>query len=318
MTVKILFLIIVLLSGGLVMSENLEIIKSTDDIEEGFIGVEGGKVWYKILGKNRESDPLLILHGGPGASHIYLKPLERLAEDRPVIFYDQLGCGNSERPEDVSFWTIDRFVNELHLVRTALGLKELHILGQSWGSTLAIEYMITKKPAGVKSLVLSGPLLSASRWIADQQEYIEQLSEQSKQTIRHCEENGEYGIPEYQEAMMEFYQKHVCRLEIWPQYLNEAFVDINLEQYNYMWGPSEFTVTGTLKNYERSDDLKYIQIPVLFTCGEYDEAAPSTVEYYQKRLPGSKLYILKDASHEHHIEKTAEYLNIVGEFLQNN
>ncbi len=304
-----------ILIGGCVMLKNSEITKSTENVEEGFISVTGGKVWYKIVGKNHPGIPLLILHGGPGASHTYLEPLERLAENRPVIFYDQLGCGNSERPTDTSLWTIERFVEELQQVRNSLGLDQVHLLGQSWGSSLAVEYLLSQNPHGVKSLILSGPLLSTSRWTDDQQKYIEQLPEKTRKAILQCEQTGEYDSPEYQNAMMEFYRKHVCRLENWPEYLNRAFSELNLAQYEYMWGPSEFTVRGSLKNYERVDQLSKIELPVLFTCGEYDEATPATTGYYQENLPGSRLHIFQDASHEHHLEKTEEYLQVVNDFL---
>lgn len=286
------------------MPKKHEITKSTENMEEGFISVTGGKVWYKIVGKNKSEIPLLILHGGPGASHTYLEPLEKLADKRPVVFYDQLGCGNSERPADTSLWTIDRFVEELQQVRNSLGLDQVHLLGQSWGSSLAAEYILTKKPEGVKSVILSGALLSTSSWIADQQIYIEQLPEKTRNAILQCEKTGEYNSPEYQNAMMEFYQLHVYRLESWPECLNRAFSELNFAQYEYMWGPSEFTVTGSLKNYERVDQLYKIDLPVLFTCGEFDEATPATTRYYQENLPGSRLHIFEDASHEHHLEKT--------------
>ena len=100
---------------------------------EGFIDVEGGRVWYKIVGTGNEV-PLLLLHGGPGAPSYYLNPLEKVSVDRPVIFYDQLGAGRSDRPTDESLWRMDRFIGELVSVREALGLKEVHILGHSWGS----------------------------------------------------------------------------------------------------------------------------------------------------------------------------------------
>lgn len=118
---------------------------------EGFVDVEGGEVWYRIVGSG-SATPLLLLHGGPGAPSYYLNPMERVAADRPVIFYDQLWAGRSPAPADRSLWTVERFVKELAQVRAALGLDEVHILGHSWGSMLAMEYMLTE-PEGVKSLV---------------------------------------------------------------------------------------------------------------------------------------------------------------------
>jgi len=148
-----------------------------NEIQEGFISVPGGNVWYKMVGKRNGCIPLLVVHGGPGVSHDYLEPLEELADERPVVFYDQLGCGNSDKPDDQSLWTLERYVQELHQVREKLGLDKMHILGQSWGTSLAVEYMLTRQPGGVVSLLLSGTLLSTSRWIEDQKAYIALLPE---------------------------------------------------------------------------------------------------------------------------------------------
>jgi proline iminopeptidase len=145
--------------------------KDKPKIIEGYIPVTGGNIWYKIVGINRKNIPLLVLHGGPGAPHDYLEPFEILSDERPVIFYDQLGCGNSDKPRDASLWNVERFVNELEQVRTYLGLDKMHLHGQSWGSMLAVEFMLTKKPKGVVSLILSGPCLSLSRFAADQRAY---------------------------------------------------------------------------------------------------------------------------------------------------
>ncbi len=299
------------------MDKNSKINRSGNDqhLKTGYIQVTGGKVWYKTVGNNIQATPLLVLHGGPGASHDYLEPLEKFADERPLIFYDQLGCGNSDKPDNTSFWNLERFVDELQQVIHFLALEKVHILGQSWGSSLAVEYYLTKHPQEVNSLILSGPLLSASRWINDQKSYIKQLPGKTRKVILQYEKTGEFDSPEYKDAMMVFYKKHVCRLDNWPDYLSCAFSKLNLSQYEYMWGPSEFTVTGTLKNYERVELLNKIDIPVLFTCGEYDEATPDTTRYYQQNLPDSRLHIFIDASHEHHIEKTDEYLKTVRKFL---
>ncbi len=285
---------------------------------EGFIPVPGGKVWFKIVGKEKTGIPVLILHGGPGASHDYLEPLAKLADERPVIFYDQLDCGRSGKPGDESLWTIEHFTEELHQVIQALGLTRVHLLGQSWGTALAIEYLLTKKQNVVKSLVLSGPLLSSSRWIEDQKAWIRELPQETRDVINSCEKAKEYSSSEYMNAMTEYYRLHVCRLDPWPDCLDRSFDKVNLAMYKMMWGPSEFTVTGILKNYERVERLQEIHKPVLFTCGRYDEATPETTQYYRDHLPGSELCIFEDASHEHHLEKPQEYLETVRAFFRNN
>jgi proline iminopeptidase len=285
-------------------------------LKEGYIPVTGGKVWYHIVGADKKGIPLLTLHGGPGAPHDYFEPLETLADERPVIFYDQLGCGKSDRPSDTALWTVDRFVEELDQVRSFLKLSQVHLLGGSWGTMLGVEYMLRKKPEGIVSMVLSGPFLSTPRWMADQQMWISQLPPNVRDSIIKYEENKNYAAPGYQDAMMAFYREHVCRLDPWPDCLNRAFAGMGLEVYQYMWGPSEFTVTGTLKNADVTDKLHQIKISVLFTCGEFDEATPATTRYYQSKITGSEVYVFNGASHEHPLESEEEYLKVVGDFLK--
>ncbi|PKG31831.1 proline iminopeptidase-family hydrolase [Methanoregula sp.] len=289
-----------------------------DTSREGLIPVSGGNVWYRIFGADKPGIPLLVLHGGPGIPHDYLLPVSKLADERPVIFYDQLGCGNSDKTEDLSLLTVERFIDELATVRESLGLDPVHILGQSWGSMLAVRYLLTKNPDGIRSLILSGPCLSASRWKADQRKYVSELDEKTRETILHHEANGTFSDPENQEAMMEFYNLHICRMDPWPECLMRSMERFALPVYQYMWGPSEFTITGTLKGFECSERLHKIQVPVLFTCGRYDEATPETTAYYQTKLPGSQLRVFENASHSHHLEQEQEYLATVRKFLKEN
>ncbi len=284
-------------------------------IKEGYLAVPGGRVWYGISGADQGGIPLLLLHGGPGATHDYLEPLEALASERPVVFYDQLGGGLSERPEDSSLWTMERFVEELAAVRYTLGLERVHLLGQSWGAMLAVDYLLSRRPAGVMSLIFSGPCLSASRFAADQQAYLRQFPEETQKIIREVEAAGDFQAPAYQEAMLAYYRRHLCRLDPWPECLNRTFERMGLPVYQQMWGPSEFTITGMLKDYERAGQLKEIRLPALFTCGRFDEATPETTAYYRSCLPGAELAVFEDASHTHHLEKTDEYLAVVGDFL---
>ena len=287
----------------------------TLDHTEGFVEFQGRNIWFRMDGAHNSGIPLLILHGGPGVPHDYLTPLSALSGDRPVILYDQLGCGNSDKPTDVSLYTLDYFTQELDVIRRALDLKEVHILGQSWGTMLAIHYILTMDPQGVRSLILSAPCLSVTRWHDDQRRYINELPSDVREIIMTSEREGTCDTPEYQEAMMVFYRKHVCRMDPWPECLEKSMEKMAFNVYEHMWGPSEFTITGTLKNYERANDLKNITIPTLFTCGRYDEASPESTTYYQSMLPGSRIVIFEDASHSHHLEQETAYLNTVREFL---
>lgn len=289
--------------------------ENPDFVQTGRVPVTGGKIWYRAIGRNRSKLPLLVVHGGPGATHDYLEPLAALADERPVIFYDQLDCGNSEKTDNPELWTVERYRDELHRLRLALGLRKFCILGQSWGAVPAVEYALSEQGRDTAGLVLSGPMLSAARWAADQKAHIAKLSPALRDTIVKIEASGEFDSPAYQAAVMEYYRQHVCRLERWPDCLNKTFAKVNMRLYQAMWGPSEFTITGTLRNYDCVARLDGITAPVLLTCGQHDEAAPETVRLFQSRIPNAEVHVFDGASHEHHLEKPEEYLSVVRDFL---
>ena len=282
--------------------------------KEGFIQVPGGRVWYRIVGSGNAT-PLLIIHGGPGMPSDYLRPLELLSDERPVIFYDQLGCGKSDRPKDPSLWREDRFVEELATVRKALGLNnDVHILAHSWGTMLMMDYLKTK-PRGIDSLILAGPAINVQRWLADANQYRKQLPADVQATLKKHEDAGTTDSLEYQDAVMVYYQQHLCRLQPWPPEMESTMRNAGMDEYLAMWGPSEFYATGSLKNFDGTTELKKIKIPVLFLSGQYDEATPETTAYYHKLLPGSSMVILKGCSHIAMLEQPHEYRRVVREFL---
>ncbi|WP_404333157.1 proline iminopeptidase-family hydrolase [Mesobacillus maritimus] len=282
---------------------------------EGFIEVPGGKVWYQLYNKDSTETPLLILHGGPGSSCYSLQGLKALSDNRPVIFYDQLGCGRSDRPFDSSLWKIERFVQELTDIRQALNLDEVHILGHSWGTTLAAAYCLTK-PSGVKSVIFSSSCLSAPLWEQDQQRNLKKLPGEIQEIIKTSEANGTTDSTEYKEATKVFNQHFVCRLDPLPEFLKEGAHLKNSEVYNMMWGPSEFTVTGNLKSFDCTSKLNEITCPVLYTCGRYDEATPETTEYYRSLTPNSSMHVFEQSAHMPYLEETEEYLQVIGDFLK--
>src|SRR5262245_31693196 len=254
---------------------------------EGFIDVPGGKVWYQITGSGAAT-PLLALHGGPGFPSDYLTPLTKLADERPVILYDQLGGGKSEHPTDKSLWKTERFVQELAAVREKLGLKEVHILGHSWGTMLATDYMLTK-PQGVRSVILSSPAISILRWLADANVFRSQLPADVQATLKKHEDAGTTASQEYQDAVTEYYKLHLCRVFPFPPEMESTMKNVGMDVYLTMWGPSEFFGIGNLKNYDRTPRLKEIGVPVLYTAGRYDEATPEPTQYYQSMTAGSTL-----------------------------
>ena len=283
-------------------------------MREGFIEVRDKKIWYSVYGENQKGTPLLVIHGGPGFVSMP-QVVSDFAADRPVYLYDQLGCGSSDRADDNSFYTVDYYVEELAEVRRQLNLDNVCLFGFSWGTALACAYIIDKNPAGIKGLILSGPCLSAQRWYEDQQDNIVDMPEAVRNAIDDGEKRGDYG-DSYQSAMMQYYYKHVCRLSPCPDYLNEAFSRTNADVYNIMWGPSEFTITGTLKNFDLLPQLHRIDVPVLLICGDNDEAGVKTVVDYRQAFPDASMAMIPDSSHMHHLEQPGIFKAIVNSFLE--
>ncbi|GGH84560.1 proline iminopeptidase [Pullulanibacillus pueri] len=285
-------------------------------MEEGYVSVTGGKVYYKKVGTG-SGLPLILLHGGPGGTHVSMKALEALGDERPVIFYDQLGAGRSDRPEDPSLWHIDRFVEELGQIREALGLEELHILGHSWGTMLAAEYLL-KQPKGVHSVIFSGPCLSAPQWAKDQDEHRKELPQDVQDTLAKCEKEGTTDSEEYKEAIKVFNKYFVNRMDERdkPAELKSEAAKGNDVVYQTMWGPSEFYTTGNLKHFDVTLRLSEIKIPALFTCGRYDEATPASTESYSRQLPGSTFHVFEKSAHVPYLEEPEEYIRVMRDFLQ--
>lgn len=284
---------------------------------EGFISFRGHQVWYRIVGEGEESGklPLLVLHGGPGAPHDYLEPLEEMAATgRRVIFYDQLGCGNSDRPSDPAMWSVNLFLEELGVIRRELGLDRTHILGQSWGGMLGMEYALTK-PEGVTSLTVANSPASMIHWVSEANRLRDDLPSEVQKTLLKHEEAGTIDNPEYEEAMEVFYHRHVCRLDPWPDYVNRAFEKLGEEVYNTMNGPSEFHVIGKLKSWDITDRLSEIQIPTFIISGRYDEATPEIAEEVHRGIPGSEWVLFEHSSHMPHTEEPERYRQVLGDFL---
>ncbi|HEU5422872.1 MAG TPA: proline iminopeptidase-family hydrolase, partial [Nitrolancea sp.] len=187
---------------------------------EGKLPFRGHEVWYRVVGEGEEPGklPLLTLHGGPGAAHDYLEPLEGLAASgRRVIFYDQLGCGRSDQPHDPAMWTVELFLEEIEAVRAALGLDELHLLGQSWGGMLGMEYALTQPP-GLASLTVASSPASMCQWVEEANRLRAELPPETQATLLRHEAAGTTDSPEYQQAMAVFYGRHVCRLDPMPDF----------------------------------------------------------------------------------------------------
>lgn len=291
---------------------------TTQAVQTGRIPFKGFHTWYRVVGDGEEPGklPLLCLHGGPGCPHESLVALDPLAETgRRVIYYDQLGCGNSVAPSNPSMWTVALYVEEVDVVRQALGLDEVHILGQSWGGMLAQEYALTQ-PSGLVSLILSSTLSSSALWAEETHKLRMQLPEDIQARLTELEAAGQTSDPAYQDAAMEFMRRHVCRMDPWPEPLARAIANTNIEIYTTMWGPSEFYPTGTLRDWSVTERLGEIRVPTLITSGRYDESTPAVNEVIRNGIAGSEQVIFEHSGHSALFEEQEAYLQVVGDFLE--
>lgn len=272
---------------------------------EQLVDVEGGKVWIGIIGEGTNT-PYLFLHGGPGGTSRSRLRMIDLTNDRPIILMDQLGGGLSTYHEDTTLMAVENFVEQVRAVKEALNLNEFYISGGSWGTALALEYY-TAYPEGVKGIVFNSPYFSTSTWIADTDTLIATLPDSIQQIIQIAEETGQFDTEAYKAAEEVFFKNFLVRTDrstlVPPSYsvINQAYdlMDVkgNSYIYNYMWGPSEFSPTGTLLGYENIDALSQVKVPVLFTTGEYDEARPETVKKYVEMVAKSEYVEIPGAGH---------------------
>ena len=261
---------------------------------EAYLAVPGGRIWYRLSGSG-SGVPVILLHGGPGYSSYYLKSLEALGSDRPVVRYDQLGGGKSSPAGDTTLFTIPHFVAELDSLRAHLGYARMHLLGHSWGTILAVEYY-RAHPEHVASLTLGSAALDIPAWERHARQLVLTLPDSMQRAIREREKEGKFDAPDYQAALGEFYSRYVWRHPVQAD-LDSLLKTANQQIYNYMQGPSEFTVTGTLKLYSVRDFLPRIKVPILYTVGEFDEANPPTIRGFAALTPGARVVVLPGAAH---------------------
>jgi proline iminopeptidase len=282
---------------------------ATSPPHEGFVEVPGGPVWYRIFGSGAKT-PLLILHGGPGSTSCSFEPLATL-----VIVYDQLGSGRSGRPMDDSLWTVERSRKELAAVRKALGLTKVHLMGTSWGSGLAADYVLTERPVGVESLVLSGPFLSTRMWINDADVLRKQLPKDVQDTLTRNEAANTVHSKEYLEATEVFYSHFLYHGRKPEAPASCAEAPSNNRIYELMWGPTEFHATGRLLNFDVTGGLGRLTMPVMLIAGRYDEARPQTVEKFHSMIPRSRVAIMENSGHMAPLEEYQRYAQVLEAFL---
>lgn len=291
-------------------------------VQEGYMPYLGYQTYYRIVGESKSGKaPLVLLHGGPGSTHCYLEVLDALAEedDRALIMYDQLGCGNSYVEGHPELWNMETWINELKALREHLGLKEMYLLGQSWGGMLLLEYVCRHKPEGLKGLILSSTLPASWMWGEEQHRMIKELPKEMQEAIRIATETGDYTIPGYQEAEDEYMLRHCAGPynEETPECVTRK-VRKGRESYVVGWGPNEFTPMGTLKDYDVTEKLQDIHQPTQVISGGNDLCTPYIAKYMTDHIPNAKWELFRTCRHMCYVEDTRHYMDVLKKFMNDN
>ncbi len=275
-------------------------------------------VWVKRVGSG--SVPVLLLHGGPGFNHFYLECFEDFvgASGTTFWYYDQLGCGFSDRPADPALWTIPRYCAEVEEVRQTLGLERFVLYGHSWGAMLALEYAL-QHPARVSGLVVSNMADSVEECERYAASLIEKLPFSIQEEIASYRKRGAFSDPKYQELLIrEVYQRHFCRLNPWPEPVRRTLRTVNQSIYETLSGPDEFDVTGTLKDWSISpEQLRSLRMPALLIGARYDEMPPARIESMAQMMPGARYALCEQGSHLAMYDDQQAYFQALTGFLRN-
>jgi proline iminopeptidase len=288
-------------------------IASMEWAEQGRVAVPGGDVAYGIVGTGDRT--LLTVHGGPGVPSPYITSMADLAHDGlRVVFYDQLGCGRSDHPEDPSLWVMERFVEEVEAVRTALDLGRVDLWAQSFGGMVGQEYALAY-PDALRTLTLASTICSAAFHRQELARLIEDFPPATAATLRHAHRTGDTTVPGYRDASAAFWNRHVCRLDPYPPELRQSTDETSLVVFSTMWGPDDVAMVGNLADWDVSDRIAAITTPTLITVGSYDELTPASSQMIAERIAGSELVMFHESSHHAFWEEREHYMQVAGDFL---
>ncbi|OBH06002.1 proline iminopeptidase [Mycobacterium sp. E1747] len=278
------------------------------------IAVPGGNVWFKRVGGG-PGLPLLVVHGGPGLPHTYLRSLERLADEREVVYWDQLGCGNSERPSNRELWTMPRSVAEMAAVVKGLELNRFHVFGNSWGAMMAQQYAldVTSRAA---SLTISNSIASIPQFSQMVARLKAELDPATQSAIDRHEAAGTTYTAEYQDAIRTWNETYLCRVRPWPPELLEAFANMGTEIFETMFGPSDFHIVGTIRDWDVFDRLPEITVPTLILAGRFDECVPEHMWEIHRRIAGSRYELFESSAHMPFIEEPGKFDRVMRDFLR--
>ena len=291
-------------------------------IKEGYISFKNHQTYYRMVGECKDNKkPLILLHGGPGSTHNYFEIMDDLAEldDRALIMYDQIGCGNSFIEGHPEYFTAETWLEELEVLRKELNLKECHILGQSWGGMMALLHALSKNNEGIKSYILSSTLSDAKLWEKEQNRRISYMKKEYQDAIHKALETSNFEDKDYLEALDVFMDNH-C----YPHFEGEVPECISrpkksgAEAYLVGWGPNEFTPTGTLSSFNVTSRLKEIKTPCLITNGQRDLCSPFIAKTMYDLIPNSKWELFEYSGHMPFVEEHDKYIKILREWLNAN
>ena len=273
--------------------------------EEGYVDFRGYRTWYRVVGdRNSSAVPLLALHGGPGSTHNYFEPLERLADRLPVVVYDQIGCGKSDRPTEIQ-WSVDVFREEVAEVREQLQLERIHLLGTSWGGMLALEHVLAGA-TGIVSLILSSTTANIDEWAQEQRRLLREMGL----------EPAAADDPDHDRIEQLYFDRHFYRGPKPRAELERMFAERNVDVYRAMQGPDEWTVTGALRGWDLRDRLHEIDVPTLVVRGRYDMSTEKIAATLVNGIRGAREIVLENSSHTPVLEDTEAYLETVDEFVR--
>ena len=269
-----------------------------------FVNVPGGFISLSKLGDIEKTVPVLYIHGGPGGNCSSFMPMaEKLAENRIVYFYNQIGSDEAAHMDEEHQWQPQCYVETLSLVIKTINSQRLHVIGRSWGAYLAAEHLLADPNSPIISITMTSPFLSTELWIKDSLARLEEMGEDALNIVHECENGTCFDSSRYQEIITKFNNNFQCRNDQISRLGNANFTKAvrsksteGMKVYRRMWGPSEFSCTGILKDMDITPRLPQIKVPVLFIIGEFDQVSSKSCEYYRSLIPGSRMAVIPHAS----------------------
>lgn len=285
-------------------------------IEEKYIPFREYQTYVRIVKEDdQDSAPILLLHGGPGSTHNYFEVLDPLARQRPVISYDQLGCGNSYVDHHPGLWTLSTWMEELDNVIKSLHLTRFHLLGQSWGGMLALAYAL-QQPQGLQSLILSSTLSSSQLWGREQHRMLKYMTKEEQDAITKAEETGNWQDEMAQKAIARYMKLHCADIKDNDPECLRREKRSGTESYMTAWGPNELTPQGTLKDFDVTDKLCEIKVPCMIISGTDDLCTPLIAKTMYDHLPYARWELFANARHMVFAEYTEKYLQLLADWCQ--